>query len=341
MVVALQVEAEGYAPNYTPRVALGDYDKEPLIIRMNKQTPIEGIVIDTETGKPLAGVFITTFDKNHKLFVNDIAPEQLATEAVQTDTQGKFILPGALADEFYLYVTHPERAPEIVGPLQTTTDENPRPIRVEMQKGGVVTGASTPGQGITLRLLESNPYVFLERRTQSSREGIYRFENLASGPYYLEFISGRSIRVELQPNETKTINLIRTGKTRLYGKVTDTDGNPIKNVVVEVMGVPVDIPIPPPPEMKLSPEMELKIEIEYSGTAITDADGNYEIAGLHPGNYQLEAEVKTFPTSSKIEAARRAGKFPERPKPRETTSAFAIEEGDKEVGLDVVFPEKE
>jgi hypothetical protein len=123
--------------------------------------------------------------------------------------------------------------------------------------------------------------------------------------------------------------------------VTEADGTLIKNVVVRIMGRPKDIPKPLPPDMKLSPEMKLKMDIEYSGVAITDADGNYEIVGLHPGNYQLWAEVKTFPTSSEIEAAARAGKPPERPKSRKTTSAFTIKEGDKEVGLDIVFTEKE
>jgi hypothetical protein len=349
MAIALQVEAEGYAPNYIPRVVLGAYDEERLIISMNKQKPIEGVVVDAETGEPLAGAFVAVFDENHQLFVHGDAPERLPTESARTDAQGKFFLPGALVEEFYLYITHPELSAAVVGPLNASIDEKPKPIQVEMQKGGVVTGKATPGLSMTLRLLESKPHLVMENRTQVSSEGIYRFENLMPGKYYLQEMipgegfssSGRSIRLELQSEETKTLNLLRTGSARLYGKVTGADGTPIKNVAVKVMGIPKEIPIPPPPDMKLSPEMELKMEIEYSGTAITDADGNYEIVGLHPGNYQLEAEVKTFPTSSEIEAARRAGKFPERPKPRKTTSALAIEEGDKEVGLDIVFPGKE
>ena len=71
------------------------------------------------------------------------------------------------------------------------------------------------------------------------------------------------------------------------------------------------------------------MDIEYSGVAITDADGNYEIVGLLPGDYRVDARVKTFPIPGEIELDRRAGKFPERQKPRRTTSAFTIEKGDK------------
>jgi len=212
MVIALQVEAEGYAPTYVPHVVFGAYDEKPLIIRMNKQKQrIEGIVVDAETGVPLAGAFITTFDKNHPLFIHSAAPEHRATEPVRTDVQGKFTLPGALADEFYLYVTHSERAPAIVGPLYTPTDEKPQSIRVEMQEGGVVTGKATPGS---------------------------------------------------ESKETKTLNLLRTGKARLYGKVTELDATPIKNVVVRIMGRPKDMPKPLLPTVKLSPKMKLKMDID-------------------------------------------------------------------------------
>jgi RNA polymerase sigma-70 factor (ECF subfamily) len=339
MVIALQVEAEGYAPTYVPRVIFGAYDKEPLIIRMNKpKQRIEGIVVDAETSKPLAGAFVTIFDKNHPLFIFGAAPEQLATEPIQADMQGKFVLPGALSEEFYLYVTHPEHAPAIVGPVQA--DEKPQPIRVEMQKGCVVTGTAMPGLEITLRLLEYEPYlIMVNPQTRASNEGIYRFENLTPGKYHIvEMIpgegfarTGRGMEFELQPGETKTISFLRTGGTRLYGKVTEADGTPIKNVAVDARGIPKDAKKP----------LSNEIRFEYSGTAVTDADGHYEIIGLPPGDYQLQAEIVTIPSPGEMKAAARAGKPPERPKPRKTTSAFTIKEEDKEVGLDVVFPEKE
>ncbi|MFQ6043582.1 MAG: carboxypeptidase-like regulatory domain-containing protein, partial [Candidatus Poribacteria bacterium] len=109
-------------------------------------------------------------------------------------------------------------------------------------------------------------------------------------------------------------------------------------VVVRIMGRPKDIPKPLLPVVKLSPKMKLKMDIEYSGVAITDVDGNYEIVGLPPGNYRVDARIQTFLTPGEIEAARRAGKFPERPKPRRTTSTFTIAEGDEEVRLDITFP---
>jgi len=350
MVIALQVEADGYAPTYVPRVVLGAYDKkEPLIIRMKAQASIKGIVVDAETGKPLAGAFITTFDKNHPLFIHGVAPEHLSTGPVRTDAGGKFTLPGALAEEFYLYVTHPERADAIAGRFYAPTDGKTPLISVEMQKGCVLTGTATPGLTITINLLKDNPYLMVDRRTQASRDGIYRFENLTPGKHRFDEMipgegfssSGRSIFLELQPGETKTLNLLRTGGALLYGQVTEADGAPIKNVFVEVTGVPLDVKFPPPPDMKLSPEMIFKIELEYSGAAITNADGRYEIAGLPPGNYQLKATVKNFPKPGEMKAIHRAGKLPKRKKPRKTTSTFTIEKGDQKLGLDIVFPEKE
>jgi protocatechuate 3,4-dioxygenase beta subunit len=204
MVIALQVEAEDYAPIYVKRVVFGAYDKEPLIIRMNKRRPIEGIVVGAETGKPLAGALISTFDKNHPLFIHGTAPEHRAIDPVRTDEQGNFALPGALAEEFYLYVTHPEHAAAIVGPLHSPTDERLQPISVEMQKGCVVMGTAEPEQQITLFLSEHHPHLMVELTTRASREG-YRFENLMPGKYHIEFAHSGTV-LELQPGETKTFN---------------------------------------------------------------------------------------------------------------------------------------
>ncbi|HIE25767.1 TPA: carboxypeptidase regulatory-like domain-containing protein [Candidatus Poribacteria bacterium] len=299
---------------------------EPADIRPDGIS-VEGIVVDAETGVPLASAFITAFDKNHPLSIGSFTLEHQAAEPVRTNAQGKFALPGALADEFYLYVTHPERAPAIAGPLHVPTDEKPQPIRVEMQRGGVVTGKATPGLKITLRLLGHERYpMVVQFRTRASHEDIYRFENLTPGKYQMyELIpgegfasSGRSIQFELEPKETKTFNFLRTGKARVYGKVTEADGAPIKNVVVRIMGRPQNIPKPLLPVVKLSPKMKLKMDIEYSGVAITDAGGNYEIAGLPPGNYRVNARVETFLTPGEIEAARRAERQVRSPSRRET-----------------------
>ena len=215
MVIALEVEAEGYAITYVPRVVFGAYDKEPLIIRMNKQAKrIEGIVVDAEMGKPLIGALITTFGKNNPLFIDGVAPEHRATEPIHTDAQGKFVLQDTLAEEFYIYVTYPERAAAIFGPLSSTTNENPKLIRVEMQKSCAVTGKTDPEKQITLSLSQRNRYLRVNRLTRASREGIYRIENLMPGEYQIQEMipidggarSGRGTAFELEAGETKIIN---------------------------------------------------------------------------------------------------------------------------------------
>lgn len=181
MLISLHVKAEGYADAFLPRVAFGEHDKEhPLIIRMKKELHFSGTVVDAETGKPLSDAFIKTFDKNHPLHFFGVRPDRSATEAVHSDAQGKFTLPGALAEEFYLYVTHPGRATEIVGPFHTS---KPKPIRVEMQKGCVVTGTAEPGQEMWLTLAQRIPYFYSEIRTETSGQGIYRFDNLMPAKY--------------------------------------------------------------------------------------------------------------------------------------------------------------
>ena len=334
MVVALQVESEGYAPTYVPHVVFGAYDKEPLTIRLKKQMLIKGVVVDAKAGKPLAGALIATFDKNHPLFIHGTAPEHRATDTVLADEQGEFSLPGARSEEFYLYATHPERAAAIAGPLSPKTDEKSQPVRVEMQKGGIITGTARPGLKIKLSMSKHHRYLGVNLETKPSREGIYRFENLMPGKYEIQEVipgegferSGRRATIELQPGETKTLNFRRTGGALLYGQVTEADGVPIKNVVVDVMVIPKNMKIPPPPEM--IPEY-IKMIFKYSGTAITNAEGDYEIAGLPPGNYNLMATFITFSKSGNMT------------KPRKTTSAFTIAEGDKKIGLDIVFPAKE
>jgi RNA polymerase sigma factor (sigma-70 family) len=349
MTISLEVESEGYAPAYVPRAVFGAYDEEPLIIRMNRGFHTQGAVVDAETGDPVSGAFIVMFDKSHRLEIHGYLDESILKNTIMSDAQGNFALPGTLAEEFYLYVAHPDKATAIVGPLYAS---KPEPIRVEMQQDCAIEGAAGPEQEVILMLIEQIPELFCNLFTQASPQGIYRFENLIPGKYHIsEMIpgrvpgvrlasSGRSVAIQIQPGEVKTVDFLVKDKTRrLYGLVTEADGTPIPNATVRVSVVPEESMILALMKgsfdiWQLSPEEQLK----NGGVALTDSDGRYEIFGLLPTNYRVDVKERR-PEFSEEEIAKYRYENMRLPEMRSVETKFTIAEGEKEAELNIVFPE--
>jgi len=348
-VIALQVEAKGYAPAYIPRVVFGEYDEEPLLIRLSRGKQLVGTVMDAESGKPVSGAFISIFDKNHPLYIYGSQDREGSMKPVVSDEIGRFTLPGALTEEFYLYVTHPERAASIAGPLH---DSETQDIRVEMQKGCTITGTAEPLRRMALGMSTGLP-MMIRLVTHASQDGIYRFDKVIPGKYSLsEMIegedfaaSGRSKTVELKSGQTEEINFrIEDKSSFVYGKVTEADGTPVKNIAVRAQFHASEelraylMQLPKEELQKKLLEYSLKYQFR-SGTAITDRDGNFKIFGLPPGDYEITARKRV--DLNEIEFREYVQKHGKVPQPQLAELIFTIKDEPKQTEVTIVFSQSD
>jgi hypothetical protein len=138
--------------------------------------------------------------------------------------------------------------------------------------------------------------------------------SLGGGDYIQGQYSGKryhavpnsSASLKLEAGEMLTLNFLRKGDIRLYGRVTDTDGNLYDNASIRV---------------EVEELTEPQEQLEHSGGAISNERGEYEIPNLSPGVYRI-----------------RAGSFPEEGKEQLTyDGSIELSEGQKEVEYDVIL----
>lgn len=345
-VVALQVEAKNYSPTYIPRAIFGKYDEEPLLIKLGKGTQLMGTVFDAESNKPVSGAFAKIFDKNHPLHISNYADnlyEDKNIESAISNEAGQFVLPNPLAEEFYLYVTHPEHTASIAGPLYASEIED---IRVDMRSGCTVKGTGEPKELIYLAMENRELPINIRLETLVSEDGIYHFNKVIPGIYNIyEMIegkdfaaSGRSMTIELESGQTKEINFhIEDKSLRIYGKVAEIDAMPLGDISVRInMHIRED---QIQKFINLPKEKLQEYSFEHTRTAITDKDGNYEVFGLPPGNYKLIARKRLELSDTEFRAyIQKHGKVPQ---PQSEEIIFTIQEKPKQTEVNIAFSQKD
>ncbi len=96
--------------------------------------------------------------------------------------------------------------------------------------------------------------------------------------YYL-YYSGtpRSwAKFDVHEGEIIELDFIKKGNIRLFGKVTDIDGNPVPSVGVTIIG---------------QKDVEPQIQINQNCSVRTDKNGCYQMLHLLPGKYKLECRT--------------------------------------------------
>ncbi|MDP5199131.1 carboxypeptidase regulatory-like domain-containing protein [Flavobacterium sp. DG2-3] len=169
--------------------------KEKNAITYNHRQNVEGIVIDEETGKPLANMTIQLFDSQFNLL-----------ETVKTDQDGKYSFDVRRQDGYY------------VRTAQSAGQEN----QVLVSKvTGVITDPLTgkPVAGAIVQLFDSKHNVL--QTVTSDKDGKYSFDVKAKEGYYVK--TAASIREENQ-----------FLASQVTGIVTDENGKPLANVPVQL-----------------------------------------------------------------------------------------------------------
>ncbi|MFO1076385.1 MAG: carboxypeptidase-like regulatory domain-containing protein [Planctomycetota bacterium] len=218
-----------------------------------------------------------------------------------TDKDGKALLAGLPAERLEVGATHPDFAaakPQTFGLLANTTidvDLAMRPparveVRVADSGGGKLSGARVRLEG-PLGLPESKRS---EERTDD--DGFARFGPIVAGDYKVELlqapaatkvgnamvmfgddggtaIGGTAQQCRARAGETTKVDLRMPLLTRLYGTVTGVDG-PVADCVVELNG-------------SAAPRMQLPGLTSGGRSATTDAQGQYEIRDVEPGDYTI------------------------------------------------------
>lgn len=145
---------------------------------------------------------------------------------------------------------------------------------------GTITRASggTPISGALVELLQSN---VLKASTNTAANGTYSIPNLTPGTYDVR-VSASGFSTELRTGnsvaagQTVTVNVALSVPGAITGKVTKTDGT------TAISGASVRV----------------QQGTNTSGTATTNATGDYTVSGLAPGTYALEASAAGYATRS-------------------------------------------
>jgi len=87
-------------------------------------------------------------------------------------------------------------------------------------------------------------------------------------------VSNSSASLKLEAGEKLTLNFLKKGDIRLFGRVTDANRNLYDNACIRV---------------KVEGLTEPQEQLEHSGGAISNEKGSYEIPNLSPGVYKLRA----------------------------------------------------
>ncbi|MBD3180826.1 sigma-70 family RNA polymerase sigma factor [Candidatus Poribacteria bacterium] len=293
-IYKLTAIADGYAPATVARVtATEKTDFDDLVISMEREIIVKGIVTDAETGRPLENATIHHFNAEYPMISSPYSNAgKSGTGSTLSGTDGSFSI-GAVPGENFLYVDHIRYAPMVIGPF-----EGKPSVIAKLNKGGKVSGHARKGtepisgHSIKLRLLEGIPNIKVKedhevmqgkglfaymKITTTDDEGYFEIENLIPGKYRLsQMMSGegfatsvRITEIQVSEGETTSVTLGGGGGVKLHGVVTGEDGKPIKDATVSV---------------------RIEDDLLHSGGAdITDSDGNYEIRDLPMGIHQLSA----------------------------------------------------
>lgn len=196
---------------------------------------------------------------------------------------------GFFAAEFYDDSASLNRATDVtVGSGQDVTG-----IDADLNEGGSIAGTVTDATGAPLAdifvaayLTEMDgeyPDFYFINFTFTDEDGNYEISGLNNGKYAVEFINdvGRvsyysdkdsleesDLVIVTTPNTTGDIDQVIGGGAGISGTVTDKDGEPIWDVVLFVY------------------EKATGNFVDYG---LSDEDGTYEVAGLEPGEYIVEA----------------------------------------------------
>jgi protocatechuate 3,4-dioxygenase beta subunit len=272
-----EVGAEGHGPK-TIR------DIEVPAGRDSKEAPVEleigaelvGRVVRKSDDAPVAGARVTV----NVLLLGMMAAAR-SDVSTTTGEDGNFRLGDLAAGPVSICVSHPEH-PEIEGRYSAAPEDQGEPVVVRLPDGGRLTGVvygedgrPLPGARIFTQPGTSN---VLAKATSTDAEGRYEFESLAPGPVSVVWLIDaarsqvRVAQVVVTEGGEVTADFFAAGAgATVTGTVTKA-GKPVPGVTVVLI----------PVEGATDRSSALR-------TDQTDEKGTFELKGLPPGRYILQA----------------------------------------------------
>jgi RNA polymerase sigma factor (sigma-70 family) len=182
--VQLLVQDDRFAPQWLVLTTTTGDHTDAGTLRLAPRRTLEGTVVNRDTGRPLAGVYVaaTSVARQHTA-----APSFVDTH---TDTEGKFRLAPFPGQAVTLLLYPPAGLPYLAGnDYLDWPDDNPRRVRMTLQAGvllqGRVTekGSGKPVAGANLHFLpRTNPHPILSRRRVGETAIAWHLGATASGP---------------------------------------------------------------------------------------------------------------------------------------------------------------
>ncbi len=228
---------------------------------------LTGRITQAGSGNALSGVQVT---------VSDVHGIPLATG--HSDETGAFVLAGLIADNLIVTATAPgfgAASAGVITVLDETVDVTlellPNPGSVFGLVSDFADGSNVPGA--IIRLFDSATGSFLAS-TVSDPSGAYAFDELAPGQYearaFADGFAGEFGGFTIVSGQATRYSFALSRLLgRLTGTVTDLFGRPLASSVVTIH-----------PYDNYGPEL---------ASALTDANGRYDLGALAPANYVLVA----------------------------------------------------
>ncbi|MCE9595292.1 MAG: sigma-70 family RNA polymerase sigma factor [Planctomycetes bacterium] len=283
-VAGIEIAAHGYGSHVVARVAAtSNPDPEALVIELGPALGARGRVVDAATGAPIADARVRAHSDREPVAFWSTQP---SPRDVRADARGEFILDDLPDEPLSLFVEAAGFAAKYDGPFEPTPRGGARTI--ELVHGASIVGrvADVGGHALadeSMRLAAIGVPGESERRwsTTTDAEGHFEFADLSPGRYQVmrELVheSGSvydgGLTVEVAGTARVEVELRPKGSLRIEGTVR----------VANALSAAVELPH--------TVGVTARRATDLGWRAALATDGRFELDGLEPGAWELDAWV--------------------------------------------------
>ncbi len=251
---------------------------------------IRGVVVENQTGKPLARALVV---------VQPVAGTPGATLSARTNPYGAFEFPPMAAGAYLVSASKRAFAPMQYGQKQWKSagiplvlEESATPfLSLRLQRYGAITGSVVDENDVGLP--EHDVVIFrntrppqLAGRGRSDDRGVYRVGGLEPGTYVVRTLGKQYDEGGYLPTfskETARLDEAHSVDVNLDQQVEDAAVRPFPGQLFQVAGQAVTVP---QTQVTLTLVSEMGAE-----TAVSDSAGNFHFQPQAPGTYELYAQA--------------------------------------------------
>ncbi|HEY1551478.1 MAG TPA: carboxypeptidase-like regulatory domain-containing protein, partial [Kofleriaceae bacterium] len=275
----ISAKAPGYATLAPTTVRLGIGEQvDGVRVLVDRAFSISGRVVQKGGTQGVAGVMIGAATLSGDA---SIAPEP-------TEADGAFEVFGLKPGAYLMFAITPDAIPDI-GKQVAIVDKDVTGVELEMDRGTSLAGRVDP-PGEAQLSLELAGDVGLGNIIQAAKVALVHGDADATGAFKLEHVPAGAFKLSARSRSGPTgkLDVIVTGvdqtglvvklepRGSIGGTVVDTDGTPVGGIKVTAS----------PGEHEKQATVTMG---ETHATATTGNDGAFQLIGLDPGNYDVEA----------------------------------------------------